>query len=106
MTKPFCRCIICLNLKVQQHLICLGEMHSFRSRLNLSVIFVEEGDAYEFQNERRWSAIDEVRNSIGKRVCDISYDRKTVVIEIKGCVTRITANPDGTLKIENLPKAA
>ena len=48
----------------------------------------------------------EVRNADDKRVCDISEDRKTVVIERKGCVTRIIANPDGTLNITNEPKAA
>ena len=50
--------------------------------------------------------IEEFRNITGKRVCDMSADHRTVVIEVKGCVTRITANPDGTLKIENLPPAA
>ena len=48
----------------------------------------------------------EVRNSAGKRVCAISADRKVVVIQKRDCVTRITANPDGTLRIENLPSAA
>jgi len=38
-------------------------------------------------------------------VCDYSDDRKTVVIERKSCITRITANPDGTLNIENIPQA-
>lgn len=50
--------------------------------------------------------IEEVRNSNGKRVCDISSDRKVVIIVQKGCMTRITANPDGTLCIENLPSIA
>lgn len=51
--------------------------------------------------------MEEIRNSDGKRVCDISADHKTVMIERKGCVTIITANPDGTLKIVNEePKAA
>ena len=44
----------------------------------------------------------EVRNLNGKRVCDISGDGKVVEIVQKGCLTRITANPDGTLKIENI----
>ena len=48
----------------------------------------------------------EVRNCNGKRVCDISEDGRVVVILSKGCMTRITANPDGTLRIENLPQAA
>ena len=54
------------------------------------------------------SIIEEVRNSNGKRVCDISHDRRVVEIVQKGCLTRITANPDGTLRVENvpLPKAA
>ena len=45
--------------------------------------------------------MEEVRNASGKRVCDISADHKTIEIVIRGCVTRITANPDGTLNIEN-----
>ena len=34
-----------------------------------------------------------------KRICDISADEKTIVIRHKDCVTRITANTDGTLNI-------
>lgn len=56
--------------------------------------------------ERRKMDIEEIRNYIGKRVCDLSKDHKTIIIEIKGCITRITANPDGTLNIENFPKAS
>jgi hypothetical protein len=41
----------------------------------------------------------EVENLDKKRVCDISADHRVVEIRRKGCVTRITANPDGTLKI-------
>jgi len=50
----------------------------------------------------------EVRNLKDKRVCDISDDKKVIEIVNKGCLTRITANPDGTLKVENvlLPIAA
>lgn len=53
-------------------------------------------------------SMEEVRNINGKRVCDVSQDKKIVEIVQKDCLTRITANPDGTLKIENflLPKAA
>ncbi|MGN0149553.1 MAG: hypothetical protein ACI4C7_04800 [Clostridia bacterium] len=47
--------------------------------------------------------MDEFRNLNGKRVCDISADHRVIEITIKGCITRITANPDGTLKIENIP---
>lgn len=47
--------------------------------------------------------MNEFRNLGGRRVCDISEDLKFIEITIKGCVTRITANPDGTLKIENIP---
>ena len=46
----------------------------------------------------------QVRNLNGKRVCDISHDLKVVEIINKDCLTRITANPDGSLKIENLKK--
>ena len=47
--------------------------------------------------------MDPVKNLNHKRVCDISRDRKVVEIVQKGCLTRITANPDGTLKVENVP---
>lgn len=42
-----------------------------------------------------------IRNLNGKRVCDISKDQKVVEIVQKDCMTRITANPDGSLNIEN-----
>lgn len=47
--------------------------------------------------------MEEVRNLNGKRVCDMSRDRKVIEIVQKGCLTRITANPDGTFKVENVP---
>ena len=47
-----------------------------------------------------------VRNLNGKRVCDISTDRKIIEIANKDCVTRITANPDGSLKLEHTKKIA
>ena len=43
----------------------------------------------------------EIRNLNGKRVCDKSEDSRVIEIRLKNCVTRITANPDGTLKIEH-----
>lgn len=48
--------------------------------------------------------MDEIRNLNGKRVCDISEDKKVVLIIQKDCTTRITANSDGSLKIENTKK--
>ena len=45
--------------------------------------------------------MSEVTNLNSKRVCDISIDRKVIEIRKKDCVTRITANTDGTLKIIN-----
>ncbi len=41
------------------------------------------------------------------RKCDISTDRKIISIVRDGCVTYITANPDGTLNVrhELLPAA-
>ena len=50
--------------------------------------------------------MEEVRNLNGKRVCDISTDKKVVEIVQKDCLTRITANPDGSLKVEQLKKIA
>jgi len=41
----------------------------------------------------------EVRNLNKKRVCDISADNRAVEIRREDCVTRIAANPDGTLSI-------
>lgn len=54
-------------------------------------------------------AIDEVRNKNKKRVCDISRDRRLIVIKIGDCPVRITANADGTFNIEGatiIPEAA
>lgn len=48
--------------------------------------------------------MSEVKNLDGKRVCDITSDKKIVEIGKKDCVTRITANPDGTLKVEHMRK--
>lgn len=45
-------------------------------------------------------AIDEVRNAKKKRVCDVSRDRRLIIINIGDCPVRITANADGTLNIE------
>lgn len=45
------------------------------------------------------SPMQEVRNINNKRICDISSDRKVIEICLKDCLTIITANPDGTLKI-------
>lgn len=50
--------------------------------------------------------MEQIHNLNGKRVCDRSEDRRVIEIVQKGCLTRITANPDGTLNIENLPIAA
>ena len=47
--------------------------------------------------------MEEFRNLNGKRVCDWSKDHKVAEIVQKNCTTRITANPDGTLTIENVP---
>ena len=41
----------------------------------------------------------EVRNLNKKRVGDMSKDIRLFEIQIKDCITRITANPDGTLNI-------
>lgn len=44
----------------------------------------------------------EVQNLDCKRVCDISNDTKVIEIRKKDCVTRIIANPDGTLNISHV----
>lgn len=43
--------------------------------------------------------MNEVRNLNNKRVGDVSVDKRVFEIQIKDCVTRITANPDETLSI-------
>ena len=37
-----------------------------------------------------------------KRIFDVSKDRTVIEIVQKGCLTRITANSDRTLNIENI----
>ena len=41
----------------------------------------------------------EVKNLNNKRVCDLSADGRTAVIQLKDCVTKIYVASDGTLKI-------
>ena len=41
----------------------------------------------------------EVRNINKKRVGDMSTDKQVFEIRLKDCITRITAQPDGTLAI-------
>jgi len=43
--------------------------------------------------------MNEVTNLDRKRVCDISADKMVIEIRRKDGVTRITANPDGTLNV-------
>jgi len=43
----------------------------------------------------------EVTNLDNKRVCDISSDDKVIEIRKKDCITRIKANPDGTLTVNH-----
>lgn len=49
-----------------------------------------------------------IKNLNNKRICDRSHDHKVVEIVNKDCLTRITANLDGTLNIEHIriPQAA
>ena len=44
----------------------------------------------------------EIRNLNGKRVCDISSDRRVVEIVQKECITRISIGDDMRLDIKNL----
>lgn len=41
----------------------------------------------------------EVRNSNKKRIGDLSTDKRVFEIRFKDCITRIVAQPDGTLVI-------
>ncbi len=45
--------------------------------------------------------MSEVVNLDHKRICDVSADARVVLIRRKGCVTRITANSNGTLHIKH-----
>jgi len=45
------------------------------------------------------STMTGIVNPDHKRVCDISAGAKVIEIRKRDCVTRIKANPDGTLKI-------
>lgn len=47
------------------------------------------------------STLEKWKNAAGKRICDISEDHRYIEIVQSGYVTRITANSDGTLLIEN-----
>ena len=47
--------------------------------------------------------MEEFRNLNGKRVCDITLNHREAIIVDKGYITRITANSDGTLNVENVP---
>lgn len=53
-------------------------------------------------NRKEGVPLEMWKNAAGKRVCDISEDRRAVEIVQRGYVTRITANPDGTLLVENI----
>jgi hypothetical protein len=51
--------------------------------------------------------MEQIKNLRDKRVCDRSSDRKVIEIADKGYITRITANPDGTLNVEQfMPQKA
>jgi len=46
--------------------------------------------------------MSEVVNLDHKRICDLSANARIIVIRRKDCITRITANPNGTLKITHV----
>jgi hypothetical protein len=51
------------------------------------------------RGERGENQLSEVKNLDYKRVCDVSLDKRVIEIRKKDCITRITANADGTLNI-------
>ena len=51
-------------------------------------------------------AAEIIRNLNKHRVCDRSYDKKTITIKDGNCLTIIKASPDGTLNIEHKLLAA
>lgn len=48
------------------------------------------------------NTLKEIRNLDEKRVCDISEDRKHIVISKKDCKTIISVAKDGTLQVSHL----
>lgn len=49
--------------------------------------------------------MQEIRNSVGKLICRIEKDSKTVEIAVKGCVTTIRFSDDGKINVTNTNKA-
>jgi hypothetical protein len=58
-------------------------------------------DAFAIAKGKEEVHVSEVINLDHKRVCDVSADARIIEIRRKDCVTRITANPNGTLKISH-----
>ena len=48
----------------------------------------------------------EVRNIVGKLVCRIDKAHKSIEIAVKGYVTIVRFDDDGSIQITNLPKAS
>ncbi|MFR4582331.1 MULTISPECIES: hypothetical protein [Eubacteriales] len=46
--------------------------------------------------------MNKVTNLNKKRVCDLSKDKRVAEIRKGNCLTRIKANPDGTLNITHI----
>ena len=46
--------------------------------------------------------MNKIYNFDKKRVCDLSNDKRVVEIKKGNCITRISSNPDGTLKINHI----
>ncbi len=63
---------------------------------------IKGGDAYEIYTGRRenYTKFYQVKDLNKHRACDISEDKKVITIVRGNCLTRITANPDGTLNFE------
>lgn len=72
----------------------------------LFLLIIRQTDIF-FRNNmvnyvKRKGNMKEIRNSDNKRIFDISDDNKMIFLIIKGCETKIIANPDGTLKVINI----
>ena len=80
--------------------------------MNLQYLNISYHILYHFgstkDKKKGEKAMEVIKNLNNKRICDRSRDRKVVEIVLKDCLTRITANPDGTLNIEHIhiPNAA
>ena len=79
-----------------------------RTFTRLYITIYSGGKTSRTLGKERKTIMNEVRNINKKRVGDVSMDKRIFEIQLKDCITRIIARPDGTLHIthERIPPAA